>query len=117
VLLGVTRIRVEDQIGRMAVVKLGMPDVLMIDEENRERAVRNMGDGTLAIREVRELGPAVLVGVDVGILKEKHNNFVSGVVVNVHLFAFVLVGATDSGQGDYGDSKGEGEQRLTQFHW
>jgi hypothetical protein len=117
VLLGVTRIRVEDQVGRMAVVKLGMPDVLVIDEENRKRAVGNVGDGALAIPEVRELGAAVLAGVHVGILKEKHNNLVAGVVVDIHLFAFMLVGATDSGQSDYGGSKGEGEQRLTQFHW
>ena len=44
-----------------------------------ERAVRHVSDGTLAIREVRKLGAAMLVGMDVGILKEKHNNFVSGV--------------------------------------
>ena len=100
----------------MAVVKLGVPDVLVIDEENRERAVRNVGDSALAIREVRELGPAVLVGVDVGILKEKHDNFVSGVVVDIHLFAFMLVGATDGRQSDYGGSKGKRKQRLTQFH-
>ena len=81
----------------MAVVKLGMPNVLVIDKENRERAVGNVSDGTFAIREMRELGPAVLVGVDVSILKEKHNNLVSGVVVNVHLFAFMLVGAADGG--------------------
>jgi len=101
----------------MAVVELGMPDVLVVDEENRERAVRNVGDGAVAIREVRELNPAVLIGVDLRILKEKHNDFVSGVVVYVHLFAFMLVGATDSRQGDYGGGKGKGEQRLTQFHW
>ena len=117
VLLAVTRIRVEAEIGRVAVVKLGVPDVLMVDEENRERAVGNMGDGALAIREVRELGPAVLAGVNVSILKKKHNNFVAGVVVDIHLFAFMLVGATDSRQSDYGGSKGKGEQRLTQFHW
>ena len=113
--LAVTRIRVEDQVGGVAVVKLGMPDVVVIDEENRERAVGNVGDGALAIREVRELNSAVLIGVDVSILKEKHNNLVSGVVVNVHLFP--IIGAADSGQGDYGGGKGEGEQRLTQFHW
>jgi hypothetical protein len=101
----------------MAVVKLGVPDVLVIDEENRERAMRNVGHGALAIPEVRELGSAVLVGVDVSILKKKHNNLVAGVVVNVHLFAFMLVGAADSRQGDYGGGKGKGEQRLTQFHW
>jgi hypothetical protein len=116
VLLGVTRVRVEDQVGRMAVVKLGMPDVLMIDEKNRERAVRNMSDSALAIRQMRELHATMLVGVDLGVLKQKHNDLVSSVVVDIHLFAFVLVGADDSGQRDYGGSKGKGEQRLTQFH-
>jgi hypothetical protein len=55
--------------------------------------------------------------VDVSILKKKHNNLVAGVVVNVHLFAFMLLGAADGRQGDYGGGKGKREQRLTQFHW
>lgn len=57
-------------------MKFGIPHVLMIDEENREGAVGNVGNGALAILQVGELRSTMLVGVHLGVLKQEHNNFV-----------------------------------------
>jgi hypothetical protein len=116
-LLGVTGVSVERQVGRMAVMKLGVPDIFVIDEENRERAVRNVSDCALAVCKVRELGPTMLIGVNVRVLEEEHDDFVTGLVVDVHLFAFMLVGAHDAGEREgEGGGKGNGKKRMTQSH-
>src|SRR5882724_3722044 len=101
--LGVTGVRMEDQVGRVAVMELGMPHVAVIDEQNRERAVRNMRHRALAICQMGELHSAVLIGVNLGVLEQENHDLVSGVVVNVYLFAFVLIAASDTRNGKGGN--------------
>jgi hypothetical protein len=81
---GVARVRMEGQIRRMAVVKLSVPDVVLIDEENREGAVGHVGDGTFPIVEMGELDPPVLVEVDLGVLEQEDHDLVACVVVDGH---------------------------------
>jgi hypothetical protein len=97
----------ERQIGRMAVVKLGVPDVVRINEENREGAVGNMGHRALTIVQVRELDSPLLTEVDLGVL---HHHLVSGGIVDVHLFA-IMVSTADTGKGEgYCGSESNGER-------
>ena len=88
--LGVVGVGLEHQIGRVAVVELGMAEVIVIDEKEREVTMRSVRHGALAVVEVSDLHPSFLAEMDVSIVEEEDQDFVAGVVVDIHLLAVVL---------------------------
>jgi hypothetical protein len=92
-------------------VELGVPDVLAINEKNREFAVWNVCDRALPIHKLGDLSPAFLIEVDVIVLEQEHRHLVPRLVVDIHILSFVLrLGVADTRKGECGN--GEDKQQC-----
>lgn len=74
----------------MTIVKFGMPDVFVIDEQDREFAVRHMGNGALAIMEMGELNASLFIQVNMCVLKQKYDDLMPCLVVDIHILAVLM---------------------------
>ena len=103
---------------RVAVVELGVPDVLVIDEQQREVAVRGLRDLGLLVREVADLEAALLVEVDAVVVPHEQHDLVAGVVDDVEVDAVVVgvVVVGEEGRRASGEREGGRNQSAEKLH-
>lgn len=75
----------ESHVGGVAVVKFSVPNVFVVDQQDREGAFRDVRDGTLVILEGSELNAALFGGVRMIVLEQKRDYCATRFVVNVEV--------------------------------
>jgi len=83
---GATR---ESEIGRMAIMELGVPDVFVIDQQHPELAMRNVRHGATTVIDRGNLHTVVGIQIRRIVLQQENDCLMAGLVVNGQVLAII----------------------------
>ena len=104
----------EGVVGRAAVVELGVPNVLVINQQDAEMAMRNVRDGAATIGNLASLNTVFRIEIRGVVLQHKHHHGMTGLVVQCQCLAVI---GTDIGRERYKtEAQGQRKQYEFEFH-
>jgi hypothetical protein len=87
--LGVTGVTRKCEIRRVAIVELGVPDVLVVHEHDLEVAIRHVRYSTATIMDLGDLNAVVRIEIRGIVLQHEYDDRVTGMIVHGHVLAII----------------------------